>query len=192
MKKIALLALIPALVGLSGCGSTGNATTPPYRVSLTSLGYSATGTDTRVYTIPQVTANVVSSAGAPDIRTLTYTAVLLNPSGEKAIVNNPQIAPLSGLLFANAKGGYVCPSTVSEVSCNMLVAGSAFADNGSWAANTVSRSIVPIEWAVAHDTASNTLNPAGWSVDFTFTALQANGNSLSWRQNYQFVSPAGN
>ena len=192
MKKIALLALVPALVGLSGCGSTGNATTPPYRVGLTSLGYTATGTSPRVYTIPQVTANIVSSAGAPDIRTLTYTAVLLNPSGEKATANNSQIAPLSGLLFANAKGGYVCPSGVSEVACNMLVSGAAFADNGSWAANTISRSIVPIEWAVAHDTALNTLDPAGWSVDFTFTALQANGITLSWKQNYQFVSPAGN
>lgn len=184
MKKLAFLPLALGLL-LSACGSGGSDTVPPYRVSLTNLGYEQD--ETGKITIPSVTANVVSSAGAPDIRKLEYTAVLLNGSGEPQADLDSKITPLNGLLFANARGGYRC-NTTPEGACTMTSADALMVDNGAWTANTISRALVPGEWAIAH--VSGGAGTAAWSVDFTFTALQSNGRSVSWKQNYQFISPA--
>ncbi|AWN24052.1 hypothetical protein DKM44_13070 [Deinococcus irradiatisoli] len=194
--KIWLLGAL--MVPLAGCNGGVSGLTPAsyqdaYRISLTSLGYSATGRGTsdspRLYKIPSVTATLVATSGAPDVRDVTYTATLLNSNGEPATGDNSSIAPAKGTLFAGAKGGYIC-ATTAEAACTISSEDARWATNGSWTVNKVERAIVPIEWAVAQDNAT-TGEGAQWYAEFSYTAHMANGQNASWKQRYQFVSPNG-
>ncbi|WP_157468875.1 hypothetical protein [Deinococcus murrayi] len=193
MKRLAWM--VPALL-LAACNTMGNPNVPVYSISLTSLGYEVN--EQGKITIPEVRANLVSTAGAPDVLKVEYTAVLLDGKGERAAEGNSIITPLNGLLFAGAKGGYFCfggqptPTTPAtpENGCTMGSPDARPVTTGQWAANTVNRALVPGEWAIAHLRAGTTNATAPWSVDFTFTATQSTGRTVTWKQNYAFLAPA--
>lgn len=203
MKKLFLLAALalPLSVSLTGCngGTSGlniGGSTPyenAYRVELTSVGYEAD--DKGKITIPSVTAKLTAMAGAPDVNELTYTGTLLNSEKQPAVdANSFMLAKQYGTLLTGAKGGYRCTTTV-EAQCTYNSPDAVMNTNGSWAVNTVTRSIYPGEWASAHLTATNyrpatsTGESAQWYVKMDYTANMSNGKSVSWTQFYPFLIP---
>ncbi|GAA3998406.1 hypothetical protein GCM10022631_06510 [Deinococcus rubellus] len=190
--KIWLLgALMLPLVGCNGgvSGITPTGYQDAYRVSLTNLGYEVDTTGK--ITIPAVTAILTATAGAPDVRELDYTAVLLNGNGDPAAVDNSPIVPASGTLLVGGKGGYRCTGATPETACTPTSADAVWSNNGSWAANTVaSKAVTPGEWAVANIGAAKEGNTAQWYAEFTYTAYMSTGSKVSWKQRYQFTNPA--
>ncbi|WP_420596007.1 hypothetical protein [Deinococcus sp.] len=198
-KQHSLWLLTALALPLAGCGVGVNSLAPTpytdaYRVSLTNLGYEQDTSGT--ITIPAVTANLVATAGAPDVRELDYTAVLLNSAKQPAALNNSPIVPASGTLMVGAKGGYRCLDDTSttelvESKCIPTRADAIFVNNGAWNVNTVvNRAITPGEWAVAHLAAATGGETAQWYAELTYTAYMTNGSSTTWKQLYQFTNPA--
>ncbi len=189
--KIWLLGAL--MLPLAGCNGGVSGITPTgyqdaYRVSLTPLGYEIDKEG--IITIPAVTAKLVATAGAPDVRELDYTAVLLNSQSEPATSENSPIVPAGGTLMVGAKGGYRCTGNTPEASCTLSSGDAVWSNNGDWAANTVNnRAITPAEWAIAHSKATGG-ETAQWYAEFTYTALMTTGNSVKWKQRYQFTAPA--
>ncbi|SMB94003.1 hypothetical protein [Deinococcus hopiensis] len=197
MKKLGLFAL-PLLV--AGCGLSGtDAPTRPYTITIEPLGYRVTGTTARIITITSATINLYSAAGAPDVSSIDYTAIILNSKGDRAALDNSVIVPATGTLLGRARGGYVCTNTsLPSASCSMSRPDAIMTNTGplQWIENSITKFVMPFEWAVAHDSAFSGVNvpgedPAGWYAQFTFTANQTNGRTVTWKQNYQIVSPAG-
>ncbi|WP_412029513.1 hypothetical protein [Deinococcus yunweiensis] len=187
MKKLLALPMLALLIASCGNGTSPDARA--YTITMEPLGYSV---DTSgVYTIPEVTIELFSHAGAADVRTIDYTAVILNTSGARAAANNSQIVPAYGTMFGGARGGYTCRTT-AQAQCTWMSSDANFIDAGpqQWASNRILKAIMPFEWAVAHNT-SNAGDTAGWYAEFTFRAVQTNGNTVTWKQNYQIVAPAG-
>lgn len=190
MKKLAILALPMLFASCNLAGLVGNI--QPYNIQMGPLGYEID--EAGKITIPSVTGQVVSSAGAPDIAKITFVGILIDGQGNPAVGNNNSIiAPFGGTLMAGVKGGYTCTTTPSN-ECTMSKADAQFAitDSRVWPQNAFARPLTPGEWAVAHANAvrNGQAGTAPWSADFTFTAEQANGNVVSWKQNYQFLAPA--
>lgn len=185
MKKLALLAL-PLI--LAACG--GNGTAPkdrPYSITMEPLGYSYDGKE---YKINNVDVQFFSNAGAFDVRTVDYTAIMLNTKGGRAALDNSVIVPASGTLFGKLRGGYICGNT-AVTTCNWMSPDATFANTGpiNYPENQIKKFIMPIEWAVAHNTDKS--DSAGWYAEFSFSAVQSNGSVIKWKQNYQIVAPAG-
>ncbi|TSA80829.1 hypothetical protein FNU79_15975 [Deinococcus detaillensis] len=193
-QKVWLLwALVLPLAGCNGgiSGVTPTGYQDAYRVSLTNLGYEV-DTSGKI-TIPAVNANLTSTAGAPDVRELDYTAILLNGDGDPATADNSPIVPAKGTLMVGAKGGYRCVGTTPtpEAACTLTSSDAVWSNNGSWAANTAAnKAITPGEWAIGHISAAKAGNTAQWYAEFTYTAYMTTGSSVSWKQRYQFTNPA--
>jgi hypothetical protein len=179
------------LLPLTACGFTPTPPEDAYRVSLSSLGYEVN--DTGKIIVASVTANMTATAGAPDVRELDYTAVLLDSKGKPAAIDDSKIAPANGTLMVGAKGGYRCTGAppTPEGACVVNSSDAIWSNNGSWATNTVSRAIVPGEWAVAHLASfqGTTTGSAQWYAEFTYTAYMTTGQAVSWKQRYQFLIP---
>lgn len=187
MKKYAMLLAVPML--LAGCGSS-SPETRPYSITIQNIGYTV-DTSGQI-TVPEVRTNLYSSAGAPDVREIKFVGTLLDGNGQPAAGLNSKIVPLQGNLFAGGKGGYFCTQTPAA-SCTPLSQDAVIADAGpaNWPQqNSLARALIPSEWAKAHLSAKEQGNTAPWSVDIEFTAYQATGKVVTWKQNYQFVSPA--
>lgn len=187
MKKLALLALplLMASCNLPGGGSN----IQPYNIQMGPFGYEVD--DKGKITIPNVTGQVVSAAGAPDVAKITFKGILLDDQGQPAVPNNPTITPFGGTLIAGVKGGYTC-STTPPNECTMVKPDAQFVmtDGRIWPQNAFTSTKTPIEWAMAHIAALKQGGTTPWSIDITFTAEQTNGKSVTWKQNYQFVAPA--
>lgn len=194
MKKLAALFVVPLI--FSACGSEGNLpNNRPYTITIKPLGYKY---DSGKFTITESVSELHSAAGAPDVRSIDYTAVLLDSKGNPAGYNQSYIVPQTGTLFGHARGGYVCTTTPANI-CSMGRSDAVLTETGplEWSENSVIRTLVPVEWAIIHLNASTGASDtppggdtAGWYVEFTFRAVEANGKVVQWKQNYQFVSPS--
>lgn len=190
MKKHLALALFPVL--LASCNPQGEQqNNRPYTITVESMGYSVD--DEGKITIKQTDVKLFSTAGAPDVRSIDYTAVLLNSKGQPANSDNSTIVPTSGTLFGNGKGGYICTSEANagQPSCWMGASDVVLVDTGpiQWPVNNIAHFMMPGEWASAH-LMSETRDSAGWYAEFTFRAVQTNGKVVTWKQNYQIIAPA--
>lgn len=194
MKKLFALAALSVM--LAACGSTTAllpASGASYSVALSSLGYELTP-EGRII-IPSVTATLTTAAGTRDIYNVTYTATLLDFDGRPVAgatetePGNSQIVPARGQLFTYGRGGYSCTTTPTE-QCRLTSPDANFVANTT--AASVSRAIVPGEWAVAQIAASQanpTTQAAAWQARFDFQG-QVSGQTVSWTQYYQFTNPA--
>lgn len=209
MKKLAILLAVPMI--LAGCGSNPTPSTNPYTIAASNFGYTATIDPTTgivTYTVPGTTFQLYSAAGAPGVREIKFTAVLLDKNGtplkqvfakDEGKLDDDVITPLNGNIFGNGGGGFQCIQTLPRdctpfskvVQNNVQVNDVIIKDTGPdfWPQNRINRSFVPIDWAAAHFTNGA---PAGWSIDITYTAYQSNGGVVTWKDNYQFVYPAAN
>lgn len=176
---------------LSGCAQEGNTqATRPYSISMKNLGYSIDKEG--VITIKETEIKLFSAAGAPDIRSLSYTAVMLNSLEKPAADNNSVILPVEkGSMFGSARGGYTCTKT-SAKACGMSSPDAVFMNTGpdQWSENVITKAIMPAEWASAHNKGGVNKDSAGWSAKFTFKAIQSNGKVVEWNEFYQIVAPA--
>lgn len=196
MKKRASLMLASGLL-LSGCGNgttSGNGVNP-YTITIKSMGYRVSGS---TISITDAAVELYSAPGAPDVSTISYTAVMLNSRGELAGYNQSTVVPATGTLFGKAHGGYLCTTTATNV-CTMMSSDVQLVTVGPAEApeNAITRSLMPREWAVIHNAASTAVgntppggDTAGWYTQFTFTATQANGKKVTWKQNYAIIAPA--
>lgn len=192
MKKLFLLAALalPLSASLTACGKD-SVTTPDdqaYRVQLSSVGYEVD--DKEKITVADVTVNLTSMAGAPDVNHLEYTGTLLNSEYKPATEDNSYLTKISGTLLTDAKGGYKCTAT-AEALCTYGSPDAVYVNNSTWTRNTVNRSLYPGEWAAAHWKAYK--KPSGesaqWYVKFDYTAYASNGKVYTWSQNYPFIIP---
>ncbi|WP_135228093.1 hypothetical protein [Deinococcus fonticola] len=194
MKKLALIAL-PLL--LAACSNVNLNGVQPYSVQFNALSY-----DAPLPSSPDaVSGQVVSTPGAPDVNRLLYTATLIDGNGDLADTNdNSPIAPTKGVLLTGVKGGYYCYTTTGApvpapeaTACWMGADNVKLVSAGAnlWPQNGFeAKQLIPNEWMVAHYQAmmSNQGGTAPWQVEFVFTAEQANGSSVTWKQTYQFTS----
>lgn len=190
MKRLGLLALATGFM-LGGCAQDGSTQeTRPYSITIKNLAYSIDKEG--VITIKEAEVKLFSAAGAPDVRSVTYTAQLFDTEGNPAADNNSEILAIEkGSMYGSARGGYICTTTKSE-ACGMSSADAVFVNTGpeQWNENLLVKAIMPVEWARAHSVGGPNKDSAGWSAKFTFKAVQSNGKVVEWNEFYQIVAPA--
>ncbi|WP_156372666.1 hypothetical protein [Deinococcus sp. Leaf326] len=188
MKKIALLALIPALVGLSGCGQIGGSSRVSIGVSASDAGSQVTVTktitaekrdDKGVVTTP---ASVVYSTGVAGPATFIFTS---RPGSDAAYVtgyritryevNGKEVTPPGENTGMNVyiTSGYQCDERTENFSCPI---------NGTnvTGANGLPSSTVSINFAGSLiGLATSTETSAYSSVDLEFFGTSSNGAAFA-------------
>lgn len=195
MKKLAsMLLALPLLLASCGNLNVGTSAQRPYTITVERFGYEVTSSGIVVADSPIV---LNSAAGAYDVTTISYTAVLLNSAGEPVGNTQSTVLPATGTLFGKARGGYVCTGTVAS-ACSLASSDALFTNTSDvqWPENRIVRALMPGEWAVLHAQEFEKIgsepvggDSAGWSAEFTFMATQSNGRQVTWKQKYPVVNP---
>ncbi|SEJ28521.1 hypothetical protein SAMN04488058_105213 [Deinococcus reticulitermitis] len=196
MKTFAsMLLALPLLLASCGNLNVGSSTQRPYTITVEQFGYEVQESGRIIVADSPIVLN--SAAGAYDVATVSYTAVLLNSKGEPVGNDQSTVLPVTGTLFGKARGGYVCATTAAS-ACSLASADAVFANTSDvqWPENRISRALMPGEWAILHQDAFQESfsgpvsgDSAGWYARFTFTATQSNGRQVTWQQNYPVVNP---